>query len=502
MHLPRHDMHPGELALSEPTVPEHPRPEPTRPETSSGRTRRVDGSHTTWGEDPVRTYLDQIGKIPLISRPREIELSTSVQKQRKRYRLRIMEIGWVLEEAVAVIRSLHDGTRSLTGTVEAMLADVHDKEQIAVRIPGNLATLEYILAENAKDFAIVASRTRATSARGKAWKRLQRRRRRAARLVDEIGLRSELIDAWYEGLEEVARIVRERIVTHRRQSCRRDKTPTDRVTARALARIVHKSQHSPASLLRAAERIELARIGYHRARQQLSEANLRLVVSVAKRYRNRGVGFLDLIQEGNAGLMRAVEKFEHQRGFKFCTYATWWIRQAMTRAITDQSRTIRVPGHRVASIHRTQHDLQRLVQECGRRPTLEEAADALGTSAEDIRQTVRSNTEPVSLDQPIGGDDENQIIDLVPGRLGTSPDDEIDLSALRGRLAGLLDQLSYREREIVKLRYGLGDGHNYTLEEVARVFRVTRERIRQIEVKAFRKLRDEANLKELAPFVD
>jgi RNA polymerase primary sigma factor len=231
------------------------------------------------------------------------------------------------------------------------------------------------------------------------------------------------------------------------------------------------------------------------------EANLRLVVAMAKKYRSRGVPFIDLIQEGNAGLMRAVEKFEYRRGFKFCTYATWWIRQAIARAIADQSRTIRVPAHVAPKVNRVRTAYADLCQRLGRDPTIEEVAVGADTTVDEARQMLRVNSLPASLHLPIGADDETEFGELLPDDPERQPEEEADLSMLRDRLDQALQRLSWREREILRLRFGLGDGYNYTLEQVAYIFQVTRERIRQIEKRAIDKLQQPTSIAELVGFL-
>jgi RNA polymerase primary sigma factor len=225
-------------------------------------------------------------------------------------------------------------------------------------------------------------------------------------------------------------------------------------------------------------------------------------VSIAKKYRNRGLSFLDLIQEGNAGLMRAVDKFEYRRGFKFCTYATWWIRQAITRAVADQSRTIRIPVHMVETMSRVRNVARQLLQEYGREPTIEEIAARAGTPVDETRRVTAMSRYPISLDRPVGNSEDSHFGDLLPDQGAENPAVGAAQEMLRNRISKVLKSLSYREREIIKLRYGLGDGYSYTLEEVGHIFKVTRERIRQIEAKAVRKLQAPARSEELSGFID
>jgi RNA polymerase primary sigma factor len=241
---------------------------------------------------------------------------------------------------------------------------------------------------------------------------------------------------------------------------------------------------------------------YQRAKRGLSEGNLRLVVSIAKKYRNRGLSFLDLIQEGNAGLMRAVDKFEYRRGFKFCTYATWWIRQAITRAVADQSRTIRIPVHMVETMSRVRNVARQLLQEYGREPTIEEIAARAGTPVDETRRVTAMSRYPISLDRPVGNSEDSHFGDLLPDTGAENPAVGAAQEMLRNRISKVLKSLSYREREIIKLRYGLGDGYSYTLEEVGHIFKVTRERMRQIEAIAVRKLQAPARSEELSGFID
>jgi len=460
------------------------------------------GDAESWSDDPVRMYLTQMGEIPLLTRQQEIALAKEIEITRRRFRRRLLECDYVVQSAVKVLKRVHKGELPFDRTVQVSVTDRLEKDQILGRLPVNLRTLEILLKRNQRDYRTATSRSQRMHHRRNAWTLLGRRRRRAVKLVEELGLRTQRIEPMIKTLEEFSRRVDElRAQLHSMSKSRAAAAEREPLLAE-LRHILRITQESPTSLRNRVRYLRAIYAQYQRAKRGLSEGNLRLVVSIAKKYRNRGLSFLDLIQEGNAGLMRAVDKFEYRRGFKFCTYATWWIRQAITRAVADQSRTIRIPVHMVETMSKVRNVSRKLLQELGREPTIEETAKAAGTAIDEARRVLAMSHYPISLDRPVGNSEDSQFGDLLPDADAESPATGAAHEMLRGRINKVLKTLSYREREIIKLRYGLGDGYSYTLEEVGHIFKVTRERIRQIEAKAVRKLQQPSRSQELFGFLD
>ena len=456
----------------------------------------------TWSDDPVRMYLTQMGEIPLLTRQREIVLAKQIESTRLKFRTKLLECDYVMQHAVRTLKKVSENQLPFDRTVQVSEADNLEKRQIIVRFPANLHSLECMLRRNARDYRRATSKSRSPQERARSWKNLGRRRRRAVRMIEELGLRTQRIESMIGTLEEFSRRVDElrKWIREHKESGRPDYERRHWETE--YRNILQITQESPTSLRSRVKTIKEIFAKYQEAKRGLSEGNLRLVVSIAKKYRNRGLSFLDLIQEGNAGLMRAVDKFEYRRGFKFCTYATWWIRQAITRAVADQSRTIRIPVHMVETMSKMRNVTRQLLQEHGREPTIEETAEAANTPVDETRRILAMNRFPISLDRPVGNSEDSHFGDLLPDGTAENPAMGATQEMLRRRILKVLKTLSYREREIIKLRYGLGDGYSYTLEEVGHIFKVTRERIRQIEAKAVRKLQQPSRSQELVGFLD
>ena len=456
----------------------------------------------SWSDDPVRMYLTQMGEIPLLTRKEEIALAKEIEITRQRFRARLLACDYVIQTAYNILHRVHEGELPFDRTVQVSVTDRLEKDQILGRMPHNLRTLEIVLKRNRRDYLLAVGRTTPKKKRKDAWRRLGRGRIRAVRLVEELGLRTQRIEPMIKTLEEFSRRIdhlQQQIQTHKKA-----RKPEKERSAwiKEFRNILMATQETPSSLRNRVRFLRTEYARYQRAKRALSEGNLRLVVSIAKKYRNRGLSFLDLIQEGNAGLMRAVDKFEYRRGFKFCTYATWWIRQAITRAVADQSRTIRIPVHMVETMSRVRNCSRQLLQELGREPTIEETARRSQTTVEEARRVLAMSRYPISLDRPVGNSEDSHFGDLLPDGGAESPATGATQEMLRTRINKVLKTLSYREREIIKLRYGLGDGYSYTLEEVGHIFKVTRERIRQIEAKAVRKLQQPSRSQELVGFLD
>ena len=467
--------------------------EVTEADLAEATARRID--------DPVRMYLTQMGEIPLLTREEEIALAKKIELTRMAFRRKVLENDFCATQAVDLMQAVADGRMPFDRTMKISTSESMGKATIIKRLPANLATVRKLLELNRKDWNLTRESRTSAAARRTSEERINQRRRRAVTLLEELPLRTSRITPMMRKLSSMVGKAESLADT---LSKRAKSLPPDDVDAmkEELEGLTDLVMEKPDDLRYRVDDARKVFGEYEEAKRRLAGGNLRLVVSIAKKYRNRGLSFLDIIQEGNTGLMRAVDKYEYRRGYKFSTYATWWIRQAITRAIADHARTIRIPVHMIETMSKLRNISKRLLQDLGREATIEEIAREAKMPLAEARRVLKISRHPISLDRPVGESEDSYFGDFIEDDKAESPVSTATGEMLKDRIEAVLKTLTYREREIIKLRYGIGDGYTYTLEEVGKIFKVTRERVRQVEAKAIRKLQHPVRSRKLEGFLD